>query len=66
MIPQIHRVSSLRFGEFRQYISMAALWRAPATEDLPFQFGLRGRQQLRTARAGQPLSPSDGLVEFRM
>ena len=47
MIPQIHRVSSLRFGEFRQYISMAALWRAPAAEYLPFQFGLHGCQQCR-------------------
>lgn len=42
-------LNSLRFGEFGQYVSMAALGRAPAAEDLPFQFGLHGCQQRRMA-----------------
>ena len=45
--PPVPSLNSLRFGEFRQYVSMAALWRAPAAEDLPFQFGLDGCQQRR-------------------
>ena len=49
MLPSVPSLNSLRFGEFRQYVSMAALWRAPAAEDLPFQFGLHGCQQRRIA-----------------